>query len=424
MLQLPLEHYNLKKEKKISLGDINISGSTIFDKGEIEKLIYNQGDFFEEKIIDRIVKKILMYYSNRGFPFASLEIENLEIEDNKVNFDIIILPGNLQRINEFIIKGNTFTDEQFIINLFNIEENEIFRESKLKEEIKRINEKQFINIEDYYLINLDGDNRLSIVLEVFERSEGKIWGLLSYSRDKSLSFLLKISNKNLFGRGRSLYLSLIKEGKLYREEKLNYTEPSIFSLPINFCLEAEHRLFNEDNSYTSIYGGIEFLKSNYSLTAGPGMEYYSGENVDEDSYPYLDSRIEIRNEPVSLNYRQKWKENRGWDIEVSVILDLWNLIIENEYFKKSNITSELKYFSGLRGYTGFSVKEAYRLGGEINFGLGRLIYYPLFDAGFLNNEWWFSYGLGIKAGKIKLEYAIPAGEYLSEGRIYIIFDSD
>jgi len=409
----------------LPLGSIYISGETILSRKEIERLLPESGIPFSKGILEGAIKKLLKFYADRGFPFVKVIPRNFQVDSGKVICEFFIDPGYLERIRNVIIEGNNFVSDEFLLRHFPVANGDIFSEAKLNISIKELEKLDYIEVDSFQLIKSQEEGWVEILLYISEGERGHFMGAISYSKNDGWSGRFLGLNENLFGGGRSIEFNFSKEGNIYQEERLKYTEPYIFSLPLDLTIDIQHTYIENLRNLSSILTGIKYHIQSISLSILPGMENYAQSGEGSVSYSFLETGFFYEANNFKLFYRQRWKKGRGWNMEISSMVTLWKFDITGEYFTISSSSSEeteLLFFRHCRGYSGITASRGMRIGVELKEQLGKLTLYPLFDTSWIEDNWLYSYGLGVKVNKISIEFAVPKNESPLKGRVYIIFD--
>lgn len=413
---------SLSSEDSLKVGDISLEGNTILSKKEIEKLLPEKGRLFTQATFELTIDKILRFYSDRGFPFATIKPGRFSIDSIYVNLEFLIAPGDLERIEEVIIKGNSYTNSEFLRRKLPIKKGEVFNETELKDAVAELGKLEYIEIDSFQVIPGDRKGWVDVNVNVKEGDMGNIIGAVSYSRSGGLSGKISANNKNLFGKGRKINLDWMKEDNEFQEEQIEYTEPYILSLPMDLTFSLKHTYIKGSYNLTSLSPGIVYSHRDVSFFLLPGMEYFSRFQEESESYPFFETKFSYITDPFKFFYRERFRRGRGWDLETSGDFSFLLFNLEIEYFSLSLTNTELIFFKSFRGYPGMKIKKGARLGLELNFRFGKLSIYPLFDASWIKNNLLYSYGFGFNVGKVSFEYAIPWELSPMKGRVYITFN--
>jgi len=413
---------SFQTEDTLSFGKISISGKSILSKKEIEKLLPEAGMPFSQEILEEHINRILKFYVDRGFPFAKVFPMRFRVDSRSVSFELYIEPGHIQKIKKVIFKGNKFTKDEFLLRQIPLKYNAVFNEEALEKSIKGLEKLDYIEVDSFQIIKSNEEGCVSLLLYISEVDRGNLIGAISYSKNGGWSGKFSAENKNLFGSGRSIELKWMKEGNIYQEEFFKYTEPYILSLPLSLAINIQHSYIENISNRTSISTGISYSMKKFTISVIPGIENYAQSGEGSNSYPFFGADFFYNTNLLKFSYRNKWKREGGWIMEVSSSLLLFHFNIDLEYFVLTSREEELLFFKPIRGYPGVTASRGLRLGIEWVNKLGQLVIYPLLDTSWIQDSWRYSYGIGIKVNKVSLEYAIPFDESAVKGRVYITFN--
>ena len=118
----------IKEGSKFSLGTIDFSGNTIYASDELRKLfVIKENEVLDVSKIQRGYDRIRLKYSDEGFMFNQYNIqENRDTEENKVSYVIQINETGQSHVENIIIRGNIETKDFVIERELEFEEGELF----------------------------------------------------------------------------------------------------------------------------------------------------------------------------------------------------------------------------------------------------------------------------------------------------------
>lgn len=230
------------------------------------------GNIFSRSLIEQTFDNILHYYENNGFPFASIKINSVYfyrdtlLNRNNVKIDIIIEREKRYSINRIEIDGNSKTKDYVVLRELGVNIGDIYNQKKIDQITNRLNKlNYFEQIEKpFFYLNNKKEGVLKIAIK--EKVTNNFDGLIGYvpGQEKEKGFFtgfLNLSFRNLFGTGRAALIRWQKENRKTQEFELQYKEPWLFSLPINFSGNIFQRV--QDTTYTQNNYGInlEYLVS-------------------------------------------------------------------------------------------------------------------------------------------------------------------
>lgn len=410
------------ENNNLKVGEITFEGNIVFSEKAIRSLLPKRGTEFNEELLKKSIEKVIDFYLNKGFPFVQVKPMQFSLHSSYISWKFLIVPGRLQRLSNIFIEGLYYTNPEFLQRKISIKRNEVFSERKIREAIFRLERLDYIDIDSFTVKPIYDEDLVDVIIYLREEIGGDFKGVISYSNNLGFSGLVSFSNSNLFGRGRRVQIELQKEGEEYQTELFEYTEPDILSLPLNLKFSLSHNYIKDTYNLVSFASGVEYFVSDASFLLQAGFEVFSSQDMSE-SYPFLDAGFSYKSKPFDIFYKERFRKGRGWDLETLANVYFFVFVLRLEYFKLSIGENNLTFYKSFRGYPGMTVNEGAVVGLELRKKFGLLTAYPFVDANFFQNQWQYSYGFGLNIKKFSLEYAVPKGISLSEGRIYFRFDA-
>jgi outer membrane protein insertion porin family len=262
---------NLFEGNKTLINKINFSGA-LKDSAHVSSLILQlNGSPLTKSNLDFVFSQVLDYYENKGYPFASINIESIELADDSLNQNhsanllLSVNEGIKSKIDKIEITGNEKTKDYVITRALQINIGEEYSQKKIDAVKEKINRLRFFdNVEaPSFYFNSKKEGVLKIAVK--EKQTNNFDGILGYvpaANDKESGYLtgfVNISMKNLFGTGRSASLKWQQENRNSQELELKYLEPWIFNFPFNIELGLFQR--KQDSTYVqrNIEGKLEFI---------------------------------------------------------------------------------------------------------------------------------------------------------------------
>jgi outer membrane protein assembly factor BamA len=405
----------------IRIGDITLKGNVFFSEKKLKSLLPKKGTVFSQDLFEKNIERIIAFYTNHGFAFVKVTPFGFYLDSSYISYQLLIEPGQTQRINDVVIKGLVNTNPDFFRQKVQIKYDDIFSETRLYETIKKLEKIYYISVDSFKLLSAQEEGWIDIVFFLYEQTAGDLKGAISYSNNSGFSGLIDFSNSNFFGEGRKVDIKLEREGEDYQNEVFEYTEPYIFYLPLNLNFELNHYYIKDNYNLVSFSSGLEYLYYDVIFSGKIGMEFLSSEEIGE-SYPFIGVGFLYDSESFDISYRERFRKGNGWDLDASADIYFFFLLLKLNYFKIAFETETLTHFKSFRGYPGMIVREGGIVGIELRKEMGLLTVYPFVDANFFENRWQFSYGFGLGIKKFSLEYAVPEGTPFPEGRIYFKFE--
>ncbi len=217
------------------------------------------------------IKTILEVYVNNGYPFCQVKIENIQIEEDLFRGKLAIARGVQQSFNKIHIKGDSSLNPNFIQNLINIRQNDLYNESE-------INKISTIIANTPYLMELSAPELLftkdgaELYLYLRQNPKSSINGVIGFQPDPisgRVNFTgdvrLKLSNVLKHGEQLNLNWQSVSQETQSLKSALSY--PYLFNTP--FGVEGKFNLYKRDSSFleTIAQAGITYnLKPNWNIS--------------------------------------------------------------------------------------------------------------------------------------------------------------
>jgi outer membrane protein insertion porin family len=165
------------------------------------------GDYFNRAELVKDLGSVRTLYRDAGYANVEAEPET-ELDPVKREVDIIvpIRRGPLVHVERIEIKGNTKTRDKVMRREMEIEEGQLFSETKLEDSKRRIVALGYFERVDVSTEQGSTPERININFEVTERPTGTFQVGAGFSSIENFIATAQIQQANLFGNGQSLAL--------------------------------------------------------------------------------------------------------------------------------------------------------------------------------------------------------------------------
>jgi outer membrane protein insertion porin family len=287
--------------KSTVLHRFELEGYRALSKVELlSALQLHEGDPFIPSLLEQDIQSILQHYERSGYPLAKAEIKNISFTDtaNEIfaSVQIHIDEENALHISELRVEGNKTTKDYVIAREARLRKDEPFR-GDLPERIKRrLDHLQLFSSVSLPEVYITESEQAGLSVRIVEGNQNSFDGVLGYvpsnhsGESGSITGLINISLRNLFGTGRKLSARWYQENKDSRETELHYFEPWIASYPINAQIGFSQR--KQDSTFVRMQYDVtgEFmvtedfsLGASFSQTNVFPTERYDGSKVIAES---------------------------------------------------------------------------------------------------------------------------------------------
>ncbi len=224
----------------------------------------------------KVQDKILKYYENNGYPFASLKLENINIYNDGIQGDLKLTPNGLFTIDSIYIKGKAKISQIYLYKYLGIKPGDYYNEDKIKNIGNRLKELTFVKeIKPFEVEFSSRDEAFSsrdearlvstIYLYLDKKKSNQFNGILGVlPNNKTTGKLLLTGELNLllqnsFSKGEIISFDWQKLEVSTQKLKIKLVYPYLFSSTIG--IDLNFMLFQKDTSYLTVNTnlGLQFL---------------------------------------------------------------------------------------------------------------------------------------------------------------------
>jgi outer membrane protein assembly factor BamA len=245
-----------KQFKWASLKNDNIDEEILSRLGFRDKL-YNDKPF-NQRQIETFYNKVITHYENHGYPFASIQLDSIQVTENKLSAKLRIEKNQLFKIDSVIINGDATISDQFIENYIRINDGDIYNEELISKTSIRLKELSFVaEKEPWKIVFIDKQAKLMLNLKKKQASRfNGIIGLLSDPVSGNIKFTgdVKLNLINAFNKGEQLDFNWRSLANSTQDLKLKMVYPFLFNSPFGF--DYDFKLYKRDTTYIDVENKI------------------------------------------------------------------------------------------------------------------------------------------------------------------------
>ncbi len=265
--------WHIKEDLPFQIGKIKIVSDSISVEDINSKMDIKQNDLFAKILIEQDFQYINRLFADSGFPFADLQIKDLNIrkEENyyAVDFTIKAKAGKTTQISQILIKGNDITKDDVILREIYFEPGSKYNQDEIDKIPQTLNRLGYFKYVIPPKLVFARDKELALLIELEEGNTTTFDGIIGYIPDNPtnkdaggyFTGLIDASLRNIFGTGRKFEIFWKKPDKFSDQFKLYYEEPWIFGLPVNIGFGLE-RLVRDTTYIERTY----FLNGSFRLS--------------------------------------------------------------------------------------------------------------------------------------------------------------
>jgi len=247
------------KYQWLSLGTKNIPEEMLSKAG------YREQDFeqrtFTSKNFYKLINKLLGQAANSGYPFANLQLQDIEMIDNSVKGVLNYEPGPIIYYDSLTVKPQGFIKPIFLENYLRTKKGNLFQLKRISEIENSINRLPYSRLKDSLLMSFE-NNLCNISLSLKPVKANKIdaiIGLLPNQKEGNgmlITGYINLQLQNLFKSGKELSFVWRQYQEQSQKLKFKYKHPNLFNSPLGFTVNFD--LLKQDTS---------FLNSNFVVEA-------------------------------------------------------------------------------------------------------------------------------------------------------------
>ncbi|MEP7263646.1 MAG: BamA/TamA family outer membrane protein [Bacteroidota bacterium] len=199
-----------------------------------------------------IVKKMLKWYSDNGYPFAKVSFDSIVIDGSSVNGVLKAEKGEQVYFDSLVIKGNSRLAYSYLINYLGLRKDDIYNETKLERISARLKEIPFITEVRKKESEFSG-NKVRIIIYIDDRKASQFSGIIGVLPDNSNGGKVKVTGDvklrllNSFNHAELFDLNWSNPLPKSQDLKVKLNYPFLFDLP--FGLDVGLNLFKKDSTF-------------------------------------------------------------------------------------------------------------------------------------------------------------------------------
>lgn len=253
-----------RKYEWVKLGRGNLDNQTLNHVGYKEKLF--NATSFRYSNLSKLLEKILKYNENNGYPFARVNLEDVQIADNEISASLHLEKNQLIIYDTLAIWGDTKMSKKYLSSYLGIKQGGLYDEAEVLQISKRIRELPFVEEEKPFKVIFVGE-QAKVNLYLRDRRSSHFDFILGILPNNDITGRVLITGElNLhlispFGTGKEIRLNWQRLQERTQKLDVGFRYPYVLGLPFGFDLGLN--LFKRDTLYLDLeYNiGIQYLFS-------------------------------------------------------------------------------------------------------------------------------------------------------------------
>lgn len=252
-----------------------------------EKLFVSRTFKYNE--LARMFEKIIVHYETNGYPFASVQLDNLEIDKGGLTGKLLITRNQFVKLDSVIVQGDLKMNKKFLLRYLGLKENMPYNEEAFVGISKKIKQLPFLTEGKTPVMKLTNkQNKLYLFLNKRNASQfDGIVGILPDASGKTIltgDIKIKVVN-SIFRNGETFDLNFRRLQTQTQDLLAHINYPYLFGLPIG--VDYSIKLYRKDTSFIDInnsfalqyyFNGLNnirvfYKQRNANIISTSGLEY-------------------------------------------------------------------------------------------------------------------------------------------------------
>ena len=219
---------------------------------------------FNANQLNKLFERTIKYYENRGYPFASVELDSLDLnKTGEISAALKVERNKFYKIDSILIRGKTGVSDAYLLNYLGIKPEVPYNEGKIKAIETRIQEIPFIKQTKKSEIQFFEEG-VKIILTLEKKKASRfdgIIGLLTSEENGKIELTGDVDLEliNSFNRGEGIGLNWRKLKGNSQDLQLSFLYPYLFKS--QFGVDFDFKLFKRDTTFIDLTTrlGISYL---------------------------------------------------------------------------------------------------------------------------------------------------------------------
>lgn len=448
--------FNIKENQPAAVKQINYKGVNSFTETELSHII-TKPKIFTNASLQSHINKIINWYEDNGFPFASITVSDLILDDKEkmISYTLLIEENQKVYLTDFLFT-NTFIKNDRLKQIYRLYPKQLYSKSKIEQKLASLNA-YYAKPVQYKVLDIDSNYILQVDLAKMKTST--IQGILNYLPEiRKLNGYFYFTHNNFLNSLRTIQFAFEKYA-FYTNFRLIFSDPYLS----NFATEAGINHITYDTVYAKtnfhlslklpisdffsanfllhyeqLTSGMQTLSSNSTWWFGQGIKlknirYQSRipKGYSLELIPKIGSRkTNEKNTYLSLN---ELSLTNQLPIRNKIGLSL-DIILKNIYCKGELTIADSLRLGGIKNLRGhneneFATNQYLLLKNEMKYYTDNTIFLLFDDIALLNvhqkltvkNGYGVGLHIGSKIGTVGIEYGVGGSSNILHGKIHISF---
>jgi outer membrane protein assembly factor BamA len=229
------------------------------DPGVAARLSINEGLYKNKTLsyeaISKTMEKLLRFYENTGYPFVSVRLDSIQIENQSLSAQLLVQKNKLYKIDSIVVSGDARINPSYLRRYLNIREGMVYNEAVIQAISGKIRQLPFLTEKQLQRVQLSGRiNKLILYLDKKNASQfdGIIGLLPDVNTRKTIitgDVKLKLVN-GIIRNGETFDLQWRRLQTQTQDFSGHVIYPYLFKSPLG--LDYALKIYRRDSTFTDI----------------------------------------------------------------------------------------------------------------------------------------------------------------------------
>ncbi len=272
-ISVKINEGEIYKWANLKIGNLN---PTVANSVGYTEKQFNAVNFNPQQTV-KLIRKIISYYENHGYPFVTIKLDSVTINSNTILASLNVNKNKLYIIDSVVVIGNLKLNKKFLQNYISIKNNDLYNEVLIKNVSKKIRQLPFINEKQPQIVRLtDKQNKLLLFLD--KKNASQFDGIIGFLPDVNTKktvvtgdVKLKLIN-GILKNGETVDVQWRRIQNQTSDFKGRFIYPYLFGFP--FGIDYSIRLFKKDTTFLDVqnnfglqyyFNGLNYIKAFYKI---------------------------------------------------------------------------------------------------------------------------------------------------------------
>ncbi len=259
-----LDLYLGKKQNWIKLNTVKVEKKALEETGFLDKSFNHKP--FNINQITLIKERIVGYYERNGYPFASVFLDSILLNDETMAATLAVKKGPLYHIDSISVKGTAKISNAFLQQYLSITNGSIYNQDKLNQVSKKLLELPYLQEQQPSELSMLGTGSV-LNLYLLPKRSSQVNFLIGFLPSNNETGKLQLTGdvnlnlKNALGAGETILLNWQQLQLKSPRLNIGFQQPYIFKSP--FGVDFSFDIFKKDSAYLQLNAqfGVQYLLS-------------------------------------------------------------------------------------------------------------------------------------------------------------------